>query len=113
MARHVVSRRLTGVWRTAAIGAFRPLQSIPAKVGSLNPKPAFDLGDGDYSSCPLADLGDYSYQLVEQRLGILQIGGVEPLGEPAIDGNEQFARFSLATLIPAQLGEACHCAQLP
>jgi hypothetical protein len=40
----------------AGIGAFRPLPSIPAKVGSLNPKPAFDLGDGDYSSCPEADL---------------------------------------------------------
>jgi hypothetical protein len=44
------------VTRTTAIGAFRPLPSIPAKVGSLNPKPAFDLGDGDYSSCPEPDL---------------------------------------------------------
>jgi hypothetical protein len=48
---------LIAIARMAAVGAFRPLPSIPAKVGSLNPKPAFDLGDGDYSSCPKPAIG--------------------------------------------------------
>ena len=30
-------------------------------------------------------------QIIEQRLRLLQIGGVEPLGEPAIDGGEVVA----------------------
>ena len=32
-------------------------------------------------------------QLVEQRFGVLQVGGVEALGEPAIDFREHRARF--------------------
>jgi len=47
-----LSKKQFSMGLMTAIGAFRPLPSIPAKVGSLNPKPAFDLGDGDYSSCP-------------------------------------------------------------
>ena len=32
-------------------------------------------------------------QLLEQRLGVLQIGGVEAFGEPAVDLGEHRARF--------------------
>ena len=34
-----------------------------------------------------------STQLVEQRLRLLQIGGVDPLGEPAVDGSEKVPGF--------------------
>jgi hypothetical protein len=33
----------------------------------------------------------HSCQLVEQRLGVLQIGGLEALGEPAVDRREELA----------------------
>ena len=36
-------------------------------------------------------------QLVEQHLGVLQVGGVEALGEPVVDLGERRARF-LATI---------------
>jgi len=34
-----------------------------------------------------------SRQFVEQHLCVLQIGGVEALGEPAVNGRQQLARF--------------------
>src|SRR5437764_13632131 len=40
-----------------------------------------------------------SRQFVEQRLGLFQIGGVEALGEPAVEGREQLARFGPPTLL--------------
>ncbi len=36
-----------------------------------------------------------SRQLIEQRLRFLQVGGVEPLGEPAVDRGEQLAGLTL------------------
>ena len=38
-------------------------------------------------------------KFVEQRLGVLQIGGVEALGEPAVDFGEHRARFVATTLV--------------
>jgi len=52
------------------------------------------------------NFGDGSGQLVEQRLCLFQIGGVEALGEPAVDGCEQVAGFSMAALVAAHPGEA-------
>ena len=52
-------------------------------------------------------------QFLQQRLGVLQIGGVKTLGEPAIDRREQLARCSaLAVLLP-QATQARGGAQLP
>jgi hypothetical protein len=53
-----------------------------------------------------------SRQLVEQRLRLFQIGGVEALGEPAINGCEQVARFGPPALFAPQPGEARRGAQL-
>src|SRR4029453_2048365 len=40
-------------------------------------------------------------QSIEQRLGLLQIHGVEPFGEPAIERRQQLVRFvPLALLLP-------------
>ena len=32
-----------------------------------------------------------SMKFIEQRLGLLQIGGIEPPGEPPVDGSPQLA----------------------
>src|SRR2546430_6741374 len=50
--------------------------------------------------------------LDEQRLGILQVGGVEALGEPTIDVGEHRARLAAAILFGEQLAEASRRAQL-
>ena len=40
-------------------------------------------------------------QRLQQRLGLLQVGGVKPLGEPAVDRCQQLVRFGpLALLLP-------------
>ena len=41
-----------------------------------------------------------SRQFVEERLRLFQIGGVEPLGEPAIDRRQQLARLRPPPLLP-------------
>jgi len=38
-------------------------------------------------------------QLMEQRLGVLQVGGIEALGEPAVDFSEHRARLGAAALL--------------
>ena len=45
-------------------------------------------------------------QLVEQRLGVFQIGGVEAFGEPAVDRREQLACLATPALLAPQPGEA-------
>jgi hypothetical protein len=45
-----------------------------------------------------ADAG--SRQLVEQRLCVLEIGGVEALGEPAVNGRQEVARLRPPALFP-------------
>src|SRR5262249_61061718 len=52
-------------------------------------------------------------QLVEQCPGLLQVGGVETLGEPVVDAAERRARFVAATGAAQQAREASGCAQLP
>jgi hypothetical protein len=38
-------------------------------------------------------------QLVEQRLGVLQVGGIEALGEPVVDLREHDSRFVWTVLL--------------
>src|SRR6266481_713628 len=52
-------------------------------------------------------------QLVEQRLRVFQISGVEALGEPAVDLGQHRARFVATALFIEQPDEARRCAQLP
>ena len=54
-----------------------------------------------------------SSQLVEQRLRLFQIGGVEAFGEPAVDRREEIAGFGAAALVAAEPGEAHGGAQFP
>jgi len=44
-----------------------------------------------------------SSQFVKQRLGILQVGGIEALGEPAVDFREYRARLVAISLLARDL----------
>src|SRR5215472_5178426 len=52
-------------------------------------------------------------QLLEQRLGVLQVGGVEALGEPVVDVGEHLAPLVAAIRITQQPAEAGRCTQFP
>src|ERR1035437_5439111 len=52
-----------------------------------------------------------STQFVEQGFGVLQVGGVEALGEPVVDLGEHCARLAAAILTLEKAGEARRCAQ--
>ena len=52
-------------------------------------------------------------QLVQQRLSILQVGGVEALGEPTVDFREHRPRLVAAIGIAQQPREAHGCTQFP
>ena len=52
-------------------------------------------------------------QLVEQRLGLFEVGRVEAFGEPAEDWGEQGDRLLRPGLLSAQAGEAHRAAQFP
>jgi hypothetical protein len=54
-----------------------------------------------------------STQLVEHRPCLFEIGGVEALGEPAIDGRQQVVRLCAAALVVPQPGKARGDAQFP
>jgi hypothetical protein len=45
-----------------------------------------------------------SVQLVQQRLGLLQISGIKPFGEPLVDGGQQVVGFFFLTLLLPQPG---------
>jgi hypothetical protein len=47
-----------------------------------------------------------SGQLFEQRLGLLQVGGVKALGEPAVDWGQQLARLITLALLLPQVAQA-------
>src|SRR5262252_2758031 len=52
-------------------------------------------------------------QCLQQHLGLLEVGGVKPLGEPAVDRRQQRAGLSTLPLMLPQPTQA-HCrAQLP
>src|SRR5262249_1758597 len=50
-------------------------------------------------------------QLLQQRLCLFKIGGIEALGKPPVDRREKVARLGKAALVAAQSGEACSGAQ--
>ena len=52
-----VSCGCTALLRRAAVGASRPLPSVPTKVSLLNRLPTLDLRGRDYSSCPKGAFG--------------------------------------------------------
>src|SRR5262249_15018520 len=53
-----------------------------------------------------------SAQLFQQCLGLLQIFGVKPLGEPAVDLGQELARFFPLALLLPKAAQAHHRSQL-
>ena len=91
------------------------------RTAQLDPLPTFmvtpadgraDQGTVIHASLPVM-LTTGSRQFVEQHLCVLQIGGVEALGEPAVNGRQQLARFGPPALFGPQLGDARRNAQFP
>ncbi len=52
-----------------------------------------------------------SRQIIEQGLGVPEVGGLETLGEPLGDGRQQVVRFLGSALRPVQAGEPHRCAK--
>src|SRR5712691_8956848 len=52
-------------------------------------------------------------QFVEQCLSLLEIGGVKPLGEPAVDRCQELVGFGTLTLLLPQTDQAHGGSQLP
>jgi len=50
-------------------------------------------------------------QLLQQRLRVLQVPGVEAFGEPVVDGGEEGARFRGFALAVPEAGETRACAE--
>ena len=74
--------------------------------GGLHTHPAW-VGSTDVST------GVALRQRVQQRLGLLEVGRVKPLGEPAIDGCEQAGGLGPLALVLLQASQAGGGAQLP
>ena len=74
----------------------RPLRAIPDSIGGWSGRPG---------SCRSLWVFTSSRQFVEQRLCLFQIGGVEALGEPAVDRGEEIAGFGAPALLAPQPGE--------
>src|ERR1700676_4188241 len=62
---------------------------------------------------PRVDCKNSNAQLIEQGFGVLEVGGVEALGEPVVDFGEHRARLVAMSLLGEQSREAHRCAQLP
>src|SRR6516165_11037662 len=74
----------------------------------MRPRNARGRGSATRQLCPSG-----APELVEQRLCVFEIGGVEAFGKPAVDRGEQLACFMVATLVAAEPGEAHGGAQFP
>ncbi len=71
------------------------------------------IADATPKRCGLGMLASHrSAQLLEQRLGVLEVGGVEALGEPVVDRREEVVGLVHVALIAPQAGEAGRSAQL-
>src|SRR6516225_10446809 len=74
--------------------------------GGLHTRPAW-VGSTDVST------GVALRQRVQQRLGLLEVGRVKALGEPAVDRCQQLASFGALALVLPEASQAGGGAQLP
>src|SRR5713101_7222847 len=91
------SASVTGGRRVAqsGIGRVAWVFPLPAMVVSPLSKGVTALGVSDHEATTL------SRQLIEQRPGLLEVGGVKPFGEPAVDLGQQLVGCgALALLLP-------------
>jgi hypothetical protein len=93
-------------------GACAPIPDLPAlapeRGGSILDRPSCPRRRivGSVGSSHSHTRISSSRQLVEQRLRLLQIGGVEALGEPAVNRRQQVVPLGTAPLFAPQPGEA-------
>ena len=75
-------------------------------LGRKSPQPAQE-------TCPSPGplMGGTSGQRLQQRLGLPEVSGVKALGEPAVDGSQQFAGFGTLALLLPQAAQARRCSQ--
>ena len=52
-------------------------------------------------------------QRLQQCLGLLQVGRVQPLGEPPVDWCQQVMGFLALALLLPQFGKTCCCTEFP
>ena len=83
-----------------------PLRTDAASTdGGLAPSQPRDRSLGETTACKRTRECLLSVtQLVEQGLCVLQVDGIEPLGEPAVDSGEHRARLVAMTLPCEQSG---------
>src|SRR5580700_1913139 len=74
----------------------RPLRATPDSIGGWSGRPG---------SCRSLWVFTSSRQFGEQRLRLFQIGGIEALGEPAVDRGKEIAGFGAPALLAPQPGE--------
>ena len=79
-------------WQVSSL--FVPLYHFQDFPGNRIPEPTFQDGRGVITS----------RQLIEQRLGLLEVGGVKALGEPAVDRGQQLAGLGSLALAAATGG---------
>ena len=60
-----------------------------------------------------SDIGAASGQLFEQRLGLLEVRGIKPFGEPVLDLRQHLLGFFFLALLLPQPAQTHHCPQLP
>jgi hypothetical protein len=96
-------------WPASELGQTRPKLALPDLIRSR----AQQSCQRDYKTLGAGfRLLANSCQLVEQRLGVLQIGGLEALGEPAVDRREKAVGRGASALLGPETGEAGRGTQL-
>src|SRR5262245_749608 len=63
--------------------------------------------------CKKAYRGAFSRQRIEQCAGLLEVGGIKPFGEPAIDLGQELAGCGALALLLPQASQAHGGAQFP
>src|SRR6202048_12590 len=85
------------------------------RIGAVDPEPTFVSSPADrwiYRGAVIRTTRiSSSRQLVEQRLCLFQVGGVEAFGEPAVDRPEEVAGFGAPALLAPEAGEIAGGAQ--
>src|ERR1700720_404885 len=101
-----------------ATGEKRRQQSLAGRVGRarLASQPTFVSQSGQRilsvpGSGECTTRISSSRQLIEERLRLLQVGGVEAFGKPAIDRGDEVAGFGAPALLAPQPGEIADGAQ--
>src|SRR5258708_34667080 len=80
---------------------------------SFAPHPSQNAASSGFSWLHFVQSIGLDTQLVEQRLCVLQVSGVEAFGEPVVDFSEQSARLFALAFVAEQPREAGSRAQFP